>query len=574
MGLRSLSLTTALSLCAILPTAAAVSAQGVSPGDLQRIGNEILQQQTQQTEEQEQRRREFEEREDVVQDQAAGEELYVPPPGGPCFDIRSIDLEGFEAFKREPEGYRDLIGTCATAADIAQTLNLINTFYQELGFITTRAYVPEQDIADGSLAITIVPGRIEGYVYGTGQPADARLNTAFPTARGDLLNLRDLEQGLENINAPRSASGQFQLVPGETPGGSFIQVDVQDRRPWYLDFQFDNSGFESTGRFKGTSTFGLDNGLNLNDQLRIGITTTPFEERGERYSDSVSVNWGLPVGNWLFNADFGASDYRFITQGINQSFVTEGRSQYLILLTERLLMRNQTSKVYAYGDLKLNRTKTSINDIEITSQRQRLAVASLGLRGESTIGQGRLFWNIGVKAGLDALGADIPELSVIDQEFRLVKLRADFSAPLGKSGLTYRGTLAGQYSDDILPGIEQFGIGGWSTVRGFHDNSLYGDTGIYLRNTVEWGAYKAPRFEVRMNAGLDFGYVKPSALLRWSQDHLAGISLGADIIMNNQVTLQLQVAHALSRPDESPPNTNPAFESDKTVGYVSLRWQF
>ena len=103
MGLRSLPLTTALSLSAILLTITGVSAQGVSPGDLQRIGNDILQQQTQQTEEQEQRRREFEEREDVLQDQAAGAELYVPPLGGPCFDIRSIDLEGFDAFKNRHE---------------------------------------------------------------------------------------------------------------------------------------------------------------------------------------------------------------------------------------------------------------------------------------------------------------------------------------------------------------------------------------------------------------------------------------------------------------------------------------
>lgn len=551
-----------------------VWAQGVLPDDLRRIGNDIQQQLTEQSAEQERRRRELEERESIQQGQTAGTDIYLPPPGGPCFDIRSIELEGFEAFKSEPEGYRDLIGTCATAADIAQVLNGINTFYQELGYITTRAYVPEQDVADGTLAITIVPGRIEGYVYGTGDPANARLHAAFPTGRGDLLNLRDLEQGLENINAPRSASGQFQLVPGETPGGSFVQVDVQDRRPWYLDFLFDNSGFESTGRIKGKATFGLDNGLNLNDQLRVSITTTPFEERGTRYSDSASLNWGLPVGNWLFNVDLGASEYRLVTEGINQSFVTEGRSEYVILLVERLLTRNQTSKVYAYGDLKLNKSRTSINDIDITSQRSRLTIASLGLRGEKTFGQGRLNWNIGVKAGLDALGADFPERSVIDHEFRLVKLRADFSQPLGTTGLTYRSTLAGQYSDDVLPGIEQFGIGGWSTVRGFHDDSLYGDTGIYLRNSIEWGAYKASNVEVRMNAGLDLGYVKPSALRSWSQDHLAGVSLGADIIMNNQATLQLQVAHALSRPDESPPNANPAFGSDRTVGCVSLRLQF
>ncbi|EEE34989.1 hypothetical protein RKLH11_3807 [Rhodobacteraceae bacterium KLH11] len=551
-------------------TASGLKAQGV----LQSIGNDILQQQTEQTAEQERRREDFETREDVGLDQPVQPERYTPPPGGPCFEIRSIDLEGFEAFRHKPEGYRDLIGTCATAADIAQTLNRINTYYQELGFITTRAYVPRQDVADGSLAITIVPGRIEGYVYGTGAAADARLNAAFPTTRGDVLNLRDLEQGLENINAPRSASGQFQLVPGETPGGSFIQVDVQDRRPWYLDVQVDNSGFASTGRARGSGTFGLDNALNLNDQLRIGITTTLFEQRGTRYSDSVSVNWGVPVGNWLFNADLSTSDYRFVTEGINQSFVTEGRSYNLVLLTERLLMRNQRSKIYAYGDLKLNRTQTSINGFDITSQRQRLTVATLGLRGESIIGQGRLFWNVGAKTGLDALGADIPDTSVIDQEFTLIRLRARFSHPIGATGLTYRSRLVGQYSDDTLPGIEQFGIGGWSTVRGFHDDSLFGDTGLYLRNTIEWGAYKAPRVEIRMNAGLDFGYVKPSTLRRWSQDHLSGVSLGADILLDNRATLQVQVAHALSRPDETRPGLNPAFTSARTIGFVSLRVQF
>lgn len=103
---------------------------------------------------------------------------------------------------------------------------------------------------------------------------------------------------------------------------------------------------------------------------------------------------------------------------------------------------------------------------------------------------------------------------------------------------------------------------------------MYGDSGIYLRNTVEWDAHKGPDVEVRMNAGLDIGYVEPSALRSWSQDYLVGVSLGADIKIQNQATLTLQVAHALSRPDENPPNAQPAFEASRTVGYVGFKVEF
>jgi Hemolysin activation/secretion protein len=573
-GSRIYSMGTAFGLACIQCIGPA-HAQGISPADLRAAESGIQQQQSAQAEAETVRRAEQRRSGTTQGAPDVAFDPLAPVPDGPCFEIRDIVLSGFEAFGREPEGYRDLIGTCATAADIAASLNRINRHYQSLGYITTRAYVPEQDVMDGSLEITIVPGRLEGYVYGDGAQADARIAAAFPGERGDLLNLRDLEQGLDNINAPKSASGRFQLIPGEAPGGSFVQVHVEDTRPWHFDLSVNNTGFETTGVVKATANLGFDNVLGLNDQLSFGVTGTPFDNRADNYSDAYSVSWSVPVGNWSFGVDAGASGYYFILPGINQSYPVEGRSHYTTFSAERLLMRNQSARVYAYGDLKLTRTRTFIDDQEIETQRRRLTIGSLGLRGEKNFDQGaKLTWDVGTKFGLDAFDAYVLDKSIVDPEFRLLKARLTYEHPLDDAGALYRGTLVAQRSNDILPGTEQFSIGSWSSVRGFHDDSMYDDSGIYLRNTVEWDAHKGADVEVRMNAGLDLGYVEPSTLRNWSQDYLVGVSLGADIKIQNRATLTLQVAHALSRPEENPPNAQPAFEADKTVGYVGFKVEF
>jgi len=564
----------AVCLMILATSADGVSAQGVSAGDLRNLANDIQREQANQAELEDRQRAARQEREQAPALQGPAPNPFAPAPGGPCFQIRQVVVEGWEAFGQKPNGFAHLVGTCATAADIALALNDINQFYQDLGYITTRAYAPEQDLADGSLEIDVVPGRIEGYVYADGSQADARVYMAFPGKRGDLLNLRHIEQGLENINGPKATSARFQLVPGEFPGGSFVQLIVDDNKPWHVELGLDNTGFETTGVVKTSARFGYDNLFGLNDQLSIGGTFTPFDNRGARYSDSYSASWSVPYRNWYFGLDVGKSGYFFNLQGINQSYPVEGRSKYATVSAERLLFRNQTTKFYAYGDLKLSRTRTFIDNNEIESQRRRLTIASLGFRGETSVARGKLSWDVAGKFGLDIFGAKVLEKSVVNPEFRLIKARLNFDHPLPFKGVSYRGTIAGQYSEDILPGTEQFTIGSWSTVRGFHADSMYGDTGVFLRNTIVWDAYRDDIFDVRLNAGVDAGYVEPSDLRNWSQDYLVGASLGADIKIKSRATLTLQVAHALSRPDQNPPNSQPAFEDGRTVGFVGFKVKF
>ncbi|CAE6865428.1 hypothetical protein R75461_08243 [Paraburkholderia nemoris] len=62
------------------------------------------------------------------------------------------------------------------------------------GYFTARVLLPEQDLSSGTLKLALVPGVIRQLKFA--DPATrGTWRTAFPTRAGDLLQLRDLEQG-------------------------------------------------------------------------------------------------------------------------------------------------------------------------------------------------------------------------------------------------------------------------------------------------------------------------------------------------------------------------------------------
>ncbi len=542
-----------------------ILAQQTAPADLASIERTDLQQI--QTEAATRREREENRRPDDIslEGDLDLEDRFSPPKGGACFAIHTVDLTGYEDLGTRPDIADQLVGTCATAADIGTVLNQLNRLYQDAGLITTRAYAPQQDVSDGSLEISIISGRIEGYVYGSGAPQDARIALAFPAKRGEVLNLRDLEQGLENMNGPASVNATFDLVPGEDVGGSYIQVKTEETKPWHLSFGLSNAGFESTGKYKGRVSLTYDNLFNRNDEISIGFNNSPFEDRSDLFSDSYSASFNLPVGNWSLFVDLNKSEYFYILDGINETYPIEGNSASKSFVIENLISRNQSSKTYSYASLTLSRSQVFISDVEIESQRRRLTIGSTGLRGETAGAQAKLTWDIGLRFGLSWFGADVLEDSLVDPKFQVLKFRTEWQRPIGQSGLSFESIVAGQHSGSILPGSEQISIGGWSTVRGFHDDSMYGDSGIYFQNTLQWTALKTNWLQIGQSLGVDYGYISPSELRDWSRNSLWGAMFGTDITFNNQAVLSLKWGRALRRPESSLQNSEPGFEGDLNV---------
>ena len=82
----------------------------------------------------------------------------------------------------------------------------------DAGFVTTRALIEPQNLASGKLIITVVPGTLRSIVLAPEtQIKPSILNSALPMRPGDILNLRDIEQALENFKRLPTVEADIRL---------------------------------------------------------------------------------------------------------------------------------------------------------------------------------------------------------------------------------------------------------------------------------------------------------------------------------------------------------------------------
>ncbi|KAG1288774.1 hypothetical protein G6F64_014079 [Rhizopus arrhizus] len=83
----------------------------------------------------------------------------------------------------------------------------------ERGYVTTRILAAPQDLKTGVLTLTVVPGRVNAIRFAAGEGRPPALWNTVPVAHGDVLNLRDIEQALENLQRVPTASVDIQIAP-------------------------------------------------------------------------------------------------------------------------------------------------------------------------------------------------------------------------------------------------------------------------------------------------------------------------------------------------------------------------
>lgn len=71
----------------------------------------------------------------------------------------------------------------------------------------------QQDLSQGTLSLLFIPGRIKHIRFAEGTSSRANLWNAMPAQPGDLLNLRDMEQAVENIKRVPTAEADFKITP-------------------------------------------------------------------------------------------------------------------------------------------------------------------------------------------------------------------------------------------------------------------------------------------------------------------------------------------------------------------------
>lgn len=461
----------------------------------------------------------------------------LPTSETPCFAIDSIvlDGEGAEAFRwaRQAADPADdpATGRCLGSEGINVVIGRVQNAIIARGFVTTRVVAAPQDLKSGVLALTVVPGRVRAIRYTADSDTQATLRNAIPIRPGDLLNLRAIEQALENLQRLPTVVADIQIAPAEDagaqPGESDLVVSRQQRAPARYALTLDDSGSKATGQLQGGATLSLDGLARANDLFYLNLGQSVFQG-DDRKTSSWSAHYSLPFGWWQVAANTGAYDYRQAVAGAFETYVYSGSSRNAELRASRMLFRNASVRFGAYGRGWWRESDNYIDDTEIEVQRRRVAGWEVGLTHKHFFGAATLDANAAYRRGTGAFDAlPAPEEAFGEGSSRPALITADvqFSTPLpfGAQRLRYTGSWRAQWHRTPLLPQDRFSIGGRYSVRGFDGEvALSGERGWVIRNDLGLALGGGQEAYI----GLDTGRVGGPSV-EWQMGHrLSGGVLG------------------------------------------------
>jgi len=444
-----------------------------------------------------------------------------------CFHINHLQVTGFYSPWAILEGQK-LIGKCAGQESILSFVRLINEKLLHDGYITSRAILPEQNISSGKLEIRIEKGIVEQIVF----PENYQFywQRAFPIKPGDILNIRAMEQGLEQLNRLQSQDVSFKIKPGSYNGASIIVVDVKQTKPWKLDFSVDDSGSETTGEYPLTLGFSLDNTLGIEDSLSYSRSYARKSTTGESNSESLSLD--IPFGYSTLGLNISKFDYQQQAVGSVKNFILSGTGRDEKISFDHILFRDNTIKAGWYSAVKKRERRSYIDDTEIQVQRRNLSEFEFGASYRQYISRSVLDVSVGVHQGVSWFNADPVDVSAsagsAQPNYRFYSLNASLNVPFSvkTKRISYTSQFWWQHAATPLYSIDWFNNGGRYTVRGYSSSeSLSAENGWRSRNEMQIPV-SLMGLPTTNYIGLDVGQVSGNGSDDVSSKTLMGIALG------------------------------------------------
>lgn len=473
----------------------------------------------------------------------------------PCFRIDRVLLVGdaSDSFQwavspsvlSGTSGDDSPLGRCLGTSGVNVVLARAQAEVIARGWTTTRVLAAPQDLTSGVLTLTLVPGRIAAIRLSADSTVPllgqgALLATAIPASPGDLLNLRAIEQGLENLKRSPTAEADIQIEPSSAPnaqpGESDLVVKYVQSKKWRLSMNLDDSGTEATGRYQGGITASLDNSLGLNDLFYVNVNHNigrRFLRDADRGTEGQTLHYSVPYGWWLLGFTASNNQYFQTIAGLNQSYIYAGKTNNAELKLTRMLWRDQHRKTSASLKAWRRESRNFVDDAEVGVQHRVTGGWELAVNHkefiETQAGTATLEGTLAYKRGTGGFGArPAPEEAYDEGTSRMKRYTAELSAnvpfKLGEQKFRYSGLIRAQWNRTPLTPQDRFAIGGRYTVRGFDgETSLMAERGWLIRNDVGWGIGQSG---AELYTGLDYGHVGGPSTKYLLGNHLAGAVVG------------------------------------------------
>jgi len=451
-----------------------------------------------------------------------------PARSASCFPVNRIEIDGAVGDLSFVTGSLDSYrGQCVGVKAIDRMEQRLTAELLEHGYVTTRVRIPQQNLGSGTLRFEMTPGVI--HAIGFDRPVhDTTWRNAFPTRPGRLLNLRDLEQGLEQMKRVPSQDVQMQIAPAKIAGQSDIDLSLREVKPWKVTFDVNDGGSTATGALQGSATVEYDDLAHANDILTVGLNRN-VQGGVAGGTRGNSVDYSVPVGYWTAGVNFSNFTFSQTIAGLTAPFTLSGKQHQGAVRLEKMLRRTQRVKTSVVVSVTQKSSNSFVDGTEIDVERRNSSYGQILLKDEINTGAATFAGSIGFRAGLPILGA-LPDITGIvnapTSYYTMETVDVSGVVPLtdGPLKIRWEPHVNGQFTGEHLYIDDAFSIGNRYTVRGFDGSTaLAGDSGYFWRNDLVFPTGSPQR---SVYVGFDTGRVWGPTAGSLSNSSLNGVVFG------------------------------------------------
>ena len=465
------------------------------------------------------------------------ETIVAPPPSTDLpadesvrFHIPQITIENqVERFRFLERIARSYVDKDLSLSDINKLIHAMNQSLMARGFSTSRIAIPEQNLSSGELRLVLQIGYIGTVRFAEGS-SSLYWKNLFPFHEGDILNVRDIEQGIEQAKRLPSQDISVQLLPSDQQQRTDVVLTVKRGKNLYGTISVDDSGLEDTGKLQWYTSIGIDQPFHKNDMLRIGMNLDGARDGYEKGTRGHNISYTYPYGRHTFSFSYQRSKYHQTVESIPYNFISAGDSNISTLSWDYVLHRSAAMKTSMDIRLRKRNSHSFLNDVELPIQAMHQTSMEVGFAERLYLQRDTLYFRLAHRFGLGWLGAqkEKPYDDAPKTLYRMWLLDVDFVHPFEFSHrpATFTTSFHGQYTmDDMrLYGVDMISMGNRYTVRGFDGEvTLMGTNGWYLRNEL---STRFPKQKAELYLGLDVGAVYGYGTEVYNGHVIAGTVLG------------------------------------------------
>jgi hemolysin activation/secretion protein len=415
--------------------------------------------------------------------------------------VKKIRVQGYTIFEHQ-EIEKIIKPFRGKELDFRQLRNLtkaITDLYVSEGYITSGAFLPEQEIVDGIINVRVVEGKLEkldikglkhlqeNYIRSFISSAknssisdtDSGNISSSDSAHSPPLNIKKIEEELDLLKRdPSIEKIDAELVRGTQPNLSVLLIKIEETSPFDVKFSFDNYRSPSIGEFQGTLSTGYRNLIGVSDRAFAQYNLT------EGFN-AYSLGYKIPLNakNGTVSVEYRNGDSKIIEDFEEVNIRAKADT---ISLQYRQPIIYQSARELALGiTFERQNSETFILDNQPYSftedpQQTDSVVSVLKLTGDWVERSSSSVLGVSseLNFGLDAFDATVNENTPDGLFFSWLNQTQWTQALNQDRDLLLVTRLVTQLSPDSLLPLEQFTLGGVGTVRGYRQNRQVGDNAV------------------------------------------------------------------------------------------------